>query len=733
MNFFIYPKESSGAFALRKYFLLALLIFSTSAFAQDVAIETANTALVYRVDQSKKLQQVYFGEALTNKAEYAKLPNAKINAWITGGMDIIREPALKIRQADGNPSTQLEYVSSQKNTIDDNVSLTSIILKDPLYPITLTIYYKAFYKEDVIETWTTITHNQKKAIVLENYASASLQLQSSKYYLQHFYGDWANEMRTEEIKLPEGVYNIESKLGTRATNFDLSSFLLSIDKPATEDEGTVIAGNLAWSGNFKLTFENVKYSEDFGDLLQIIPGINNYSSAYSLQPGKLFKTPSFIYTFSTKGKGQASRNLHKWALNYGIYKGREKRSTILNNWESTFFDFDEKKLDHMLDDTKKLGVDLFLLDDGWFGNKYPRNADNAGLGDWKVNAKKLPNGIGHLVKQAQAKGVKFGIWVEPEMINPKSELYEKHPEWVLKLPNRAINERRQQMVLDLTNPKVQQYVYEVIDGIMKEGGDIEYIKWDCNRYITNVYSPYLKENQNNLFVDYVNGLYSVLEKIRAKYPNLEMMWCSGGGGRAEYGGLKYFQEFWPSDNTDGLQRIFIQYGYSNFFPFAAQCAHVTSWGNQSIKFRTDVAMSGKLGFDIEIEKLNNEELAYCQQAVQNYNRLQTTITQGDLYRLIAPYNSNQTSWMTVNENQSKAVLFNYNLNILNGDTFKAVILKGLDPKKNYIVKEINLMPNTKPKFKNDGQTFTGDYLMKVGLKWYLDKSLQSSVLEITAN
>lgn len=732
MNKQLLPRPSIWSIAPVRCLFGLLLCLSTSLFAQDVLVETTHTALVYRVAPSKSLQQVYFGEALTNKADYTQLPNVKTDAWITGGMNIIREPALQIRQGDGNPSLQLHYVSSKQEQEQTNVSLTTIVLKDPVYAVTLTLYFKAFYKEDVIETWTTITHNEKKPVVLENYASASLQLHADSYYLQHFFGDWANEMRMEETKLPEGIHRIESKLGARATNFDLPSFMLSINKPATEDNGTVIAGNLAWSGNFKLAFENVNYSEDFDNLLQILPGINNYASAYTLQPGKIFKTPSFIYTYTTKGKGQASRNLHQWALNYGIYKGREKRSTILNNWETTYFNFDEKKLDQMLDDTKKLGVDLFLLDDGWFGNKYPRDNDRAGLGDWNANVKKLPNGIGHLAKQATAKGVKFGIWVEPEMVSQKSELFEKHPDWALKLPNRPINERRSQLVLDLTNPKVQQYVFSVIDGLMKESADIAYIKWDCNRYMTNVFSAYLKENQNNLYVDYVNGLYSVLEQVRAKYPNLEMMWCSGGGGRAEYGGLKYFQEFWPSDNTDGLQRIFIQYGYSYFFPFAAQCAHVTSWGNQSIKFRTDVAMSGKLGFDIEVSKLKADELVYCQQAVLNYNRLQQVIAQGEVYRLIAPYQNNSAAWMTISSDQTKAVLFNYSLNVLNGDTFSKIYLRGLDPNKKYRVKEINLMPNKKPQFNKDDAVFSGDYLMKVGLDWYLQGSLKSSILELNA-
>jgi alpha-galactosidase len=475
----------------------------------------------------------------------------------------------------------------------------------------------------------------------------------------------------------------------------------------------------------------VRYSEDFKNLLQIQPGINPYASDYVLNPNETFTTPPFIYTYTKNGKGQASRNLHQWALNYGIYHAKQHRQTLLNNWETTFFNFDEQKLSALFDDAKKLGVDLFLLDDGWFGNKYPRNSDNAGLGDWDANAKKLPNGLGNLVTQAEAKGVKFGIWLEPEMVNPKSELYEKHPDWILKLPNRTENLRRNQLVLDLSNPAVQENVFNIVDKVMQQGKNIAYIKWDCNRYMSNTYSPYLKDKQSQLYVDYVKGFYNVLQKVRAKYPDLEMMLCSGGGGRAEYGGLKYFQEFWPSDNTDAISRIYIQWGYSYFFPSATVCAHVTSWGKEPIKFRTDVASMGKLGFDIQVASLRPEELEYCQQAVQNFNRLQNLIGFGSMYRLVSPWQTNCSSVMYVDDKKSKAVLFAFNLTGRFGDTYPKIILQGLDPNKKYKVEEINIEKNSRPAFRQSGQVFSGDFLMKQGLEWFLNNAVTSSVLEIT--
>jgi len=457
-----------------------------------------------------------------------------------------------------------------------------------------------------------------------------------------------------------------------------------------------------------------------------------------LQPGKLFKTPSFIFTYSDKGKGLASRNLHRWARNYGVLDGNKTRLTLLNNWETTYFAFDEPKLSGLLDDTKKMGLDLFLLDDGWFANKYPRNNDRAGLGDWQENKAKLPNGLGYLVKEAEAKGVKFGIWIEPEMVNPKSELYENHQDWVLRFPNRQEVYYRNQLTLDLTNPKVQEFVYNMVDEMLTKNPGIAFIKWDCNSMITNPYSAFLKDQQSHLYIDYVNNLYSVLDRLRKKYPSLPIMLCSGGGGRVDYGALRYFTEFWASDNTDPLERVYIQWSYSYLFPAISVCNHITSWGKQSLKFKTDVAMMGKMGYDIQINELTEKELKFSQDAIVNYKRLSDIIWHGDLYRLISPYEENRAVLMYVNNTRSKAVLFAYTLNSRYGEAFNRVRLQGLDPAKTYKIQEINPSTDGRRPGPADGSdrsrpviTYTGDYLMKVGLPVGSATPLTSAVFEIT--
>jgi len=522
---------------------------------------------------------------------------------------------------------------------------------------------------------------------------------------------------------------VESKLGTRAMLVQNPSFILSFGKPASETEGDVMLGQLAWSGNFKEEFEVDSYHH-----LRLIAGINPFASAYTLPPGKVFKTPSLIYTFSNHGKGEASRNLHDWARKYRLLDGMGERLTLLNNWEATYFDFDENKISGLFKGAAKLGTDMFLLDDGWFGNKYPRNDDHAGLGDWQENVKKLPHGLGYLVKEAQKENIKFGIWIEPEMVNPKSELYEKHPDWVIKQPERPEIYFRNQLVLDVSNPQVQQFIFNIVDSLFIKNPGLAFIKWDCNSPVFNSYSAYLQKQklpQSHLPVEYVKGLYNVLEKIRAKYPTIPMMLCSGGGGRGDYELLKYFTEFWPSDDTEPVERIYMQWDYSYFFPSIATDNHVTDWGKQPVKFRVDVASMGKLGFDIVVDKLSEKDLAFCQQAVKNYNSFKHTVWRGDLYRLLNPHENRLASLMYVSKDQNNAIMFNLMVNNRVAITATAlpVQLAGLDPAKKYRVREINLYPGTSSPL-DENKVYSGDFLMKVGINPQVNSRRQSVVLEI---
>jgi len=714
----------------RLYYILFFLFTLqwANAVAQTITVKTDHTVLAFQVGKDQKLYQTYLGERLNHEVEYAKL-QTEHEAYVPSGMDNLFQPAITVNHADDNPSLKLVYDHSETSRVDDNVIATTITLKDPEYPIQVTLHFKAYKKEDIIETWTKIEHHKKNPVVLSNFASSMLHFDANQYWLTQFHGDWAEEVKMEQTRLTSGLKMLSSKLGTRADMYQSPFFFLSLNKPADDHNGELIAGTLAWTGNFRFTFD-----VDEQNSLRVISGMNPFKSAYHLQPDKVFKTPKFIFTYSQRGKGQASRNFQQWGRNYGVMDGNKPRMTLLNNWESTYFDFNEQKLVNLFYDAKKLGVDLFLLDDGWFGNKYPRNNDHAGLGDWQANKKKLPHGIGYLVKEADKRDLKFGIWLEPEMVNPKSELYEQHPDWIIKLPNRKEDYYRNQLVLDLTNPEVQDFVYNTVDGLLTKYPGIDYIKWDCNRMMTNEYSPYLKDKQSHLYIDYVKSLYSVLERLRKKHPHFPIMLCSGGGGRTDYGALQYFTSFWPSDDTDGFERVFIQWGYSYFFPTVTLSSHVTSWGNESLKFRTDVAMMGKLGYDIRVNEMNEKELNFSQQSVKTYKRLSPVIWKGDIYRLVSPYKEHRAVLMYVNDTKDKAVLYNYNLHTRFGESFNRVQLQGLDPDKQYTIKEINLYPGTKSNVSANGKTYSGDYLMKVGIHVSpgFIRSLTSHIFEITA-
>ena len=715
---------------LKTTLLAGLLCLAGIAHAIEkpvIKIETGNTSLIYRVGDNGRLYQSYLGKRLNHEADINHLPQGT-EAYLTHGMEDYFEPALHIVHNDGNPSTLLKYVSHDSRNLSNGVNETVITLADDQYPVTVKLHYVAYANEDIIKTFTEISHREKKPVMLHKYASSLLHLNHDKYFLTEFAGDWSHEANVMERELAFGKKVIDTKLGARANMFVSPFFQLAIDQPSEENAGEVLVGTLGWTGNFNFTFEVDNKSQ-----LRIISGINPYASEYSLPSGEIFRTPEFYFTYSLNGKGQASRNFHDWARRYQVKDGDQTRMTLLNNWEATYFDFDEEKLIGLMDEAKKLGVDMFLLDDGWFANKYPRSSDHQGLGDWIETADKLPNGIGRLTAEAKKHGIKFGIWIEPEMVNPKSELYEKHKDWVIHLPNREEYYFRNQMVLDLSNPAVQDYVFGVVDQLMTKYPDLAFFKWDCNSPITNIYSPYLKGKQTHLYIDYVKGLYKVLDRIKAKYPNLPMMLCAGGSGRSDYEALKYFTEFWPSDNTDPIERLFIQWGFSQVFPSKTLCAHVTTWNKDaSIKFRTDVAMMCKLGFDIKMSDLNPNEQVYCRQAVTEYNRLKPIILEGDLYRLVSPYGSNHTSSMYVNKNKNQAIVFAFDVYPRYGEHILPVRLQGLEANKMYQVKEINLMPGASSSVNGNGQTFSGEYLMNVGLDLFTGYKLNSRIIEIIA-
>lgn len=702
-------------------------------------ISTEQTDLILQVGDNGRLYQTYLGEKLLNDADiqnFAWNVHAGSDGSISqrgwevysgSGNEDYFEPAIAITHNDGHNSTYLYYVSSATQPVEGGVH-TTINLRDDQYPVDVTLHYIAYQKENVIKTWSEIKHQEKRPVTLNTYASTMLYFNCPSYYLTEFSSDWAKEAQMSSQQLQFGKKVIDTKLGSRATMHTHPFFEVGLGQPVAENQGEVLMGTLGWTGNFRFTFE-----VDNAGNLRVIPAINPYASYYELKKDEVFTTPEFIFTLSYNGTSEGSRNLHNWARNYSLKDGKKDRLTLLNNWENTGFDFNQEKLAELMKEAKHLGVDMFLLDDGWFANKYPRKDDKAGLGDWEVTHSKLPGGVPALVEAAKEAGVKFGIWIEPEMVNPKSELFEKHPDWAIHDTKRKLYYYRNQLVLDLSNPEVQDYVYGVVDKLMKENPKIAFFKWDCNSPITNIYSPYLKEKQGNLYIDHVRGVYNVMKRVKENYPDVPMMLCSGGGARCDYEALKYFTEFWCSDNTDPVERAYIQWGFSQFFPAKAMCAHVTSWNkNTSVKFRTDMASMCKLGFDIGLKDMTKDELSYCQEAVANWKRLQPAVMDGDQYRLVSPYVTNHMAVNYVSKDTNKAVLFAYDIYPRYQEKLMAVKLQGLDAHKMYKVEEINLMPGVTSTLEANGKVFSGDYLMKVGLNVFGFAATQSHVIELTA-
>ena len=710
-------------------YLCCASLLTTSLWAQDVLISTRNTSLLLDAPVGGEVRFIYYGDKLSTSdaATLLETEQKTFSAYPVYGLNCPSESALSVTHGDGNMTLQLEVIKVDTRK-EQTADITTIRLKDKVYPFYMNLCYRTYPDADIIETWTEITHEEKKAITLNRFASAYLPIRKGDVWVSHLYGSWANEAQLAQEPLRPGIKMIKNKDGIRNSHTAHAEVMISLDGKPKENSGSVIGAALCYSGNYKLFFDT-----DDSDYHHFFAGINEENSAYTLKAKESFRTPELALTYSKDGLSGSSRNFHAWARKHKIANGATARKILLNSWEGVYFDINQEGMDQMMSDIQSMGGELFVMDDGWFGDKYPRNKDNSSLGDWMVDARKLPRGIEGLIADANKHGIKFGIWIEPEMINPKSELFEKHPDWAITLPNRETYYYRNQLVLDLSNPKVQDHVFGVVDNLMTKYPGIAFFKWDCNSPITNIYSVYLKDKQSHLYVDYVRGLYKVLDRIKAKYPDLPMMLCAGGGGRSDYEALKYFTEFWPSDNTDPIERLFIQWGYSQIFPSKTLCAHVTTWNRgTSIKFRTDVAMMCKLGFDIKLEDMNQNEHLYCDLAVKNYNRLKPVILEGDMYRLVSPYGSNHTSSMFVGKDKKTAAVFAFDIHPRYAEKTLPVRLQGLDADKMYRVKEINMMPGSGSSLKGNNQVFSGEYLMNVGLDLFTTQQLNSRLIEITA-
>ena len=703
-----------------KSIALILMTVALPAMAEKVSVNTKGMSLILDVENGKPAQYLYFGTKLNpNDLQNLKVAtDGRMDAYPAYGLNTPAEAALAMRHSDGNLSTALVATGCDVKN-EGNASVTTVHLKDPAYNIKVDLKYRAYNDVDMIEAWTEILNGEKGTVTLTTFASAMLPIRRGDVWMSHLSGTWAAEGQLSHEKLQPGEFVIRNNDGTRNSHTDHAEVMFSLDGKGQENVGNVIGAALVYSGNYKL-----KTVTDDTEYHYFFAGINEQNSEYHLKKGETFKTPALALTYSTQGLSGASRNFHKWGRKYILAHGDKERDILLNSWEGVYFDINQKGMDQMMADIHSMGGELFVMDDGWFGTKYPRVTDNCALGDWVVDTKKLPDGIEGLLSDARKNQVKFGIWIEPEMTNTTSMLYEKHPDWVIKAPKRdaVLGRGGTQLVLDLSNPKVQDFVFGVVDNLLTKYPDIAYIKWDANMPIMNHGSQYLSAaDQSHLYIAYHQGFAKVIDRIRAKYKDVVIQCCASGGGRANWGMLRGFDEFWVSDNTDAMQRIYMQYGTSYFFPAIAMASHISAVPNHtvfrttSLKYRIDVAMSGRLGMEIQPKNMTDEEKALCRKAISEYKEIRPVVQFGDLYRLVSPYdNQGLSSIMYVSEAKDKAVFYWWKLANFYNVHLPRVKMAGLDENKMYKVKELDVIDN-KP-LDCEGKSYSGKYLMEHGLE-----------------
>lgn len=700
---------------------IAIPALTLGASPRLLPVTTFNSQIVLRLDSASTPSIIYYGPTVNGDLGQIlhSAPEGEISAaYPVYGNYPEGESALSLTMPDGNMTLDLVQAGEPVSEVDnDGNTLTTIPLADRHYPVAVSLNYLAYPKEDVVETWVDIRNNGKKPVTMSRFESGMLPFRSTDAWLTSLYGTWANEGRVNNEKLTPGMKVIQNKDGVRNSHTSHAEVMISLDGKPSEASGRVIGAALLYGGNYRLRV----VTDDHGRH-QFFAGIHPDESAWKLMPGETFSTPRLALTYSGKGMGDVSRNFHRWGRQYHLCHGTEVNPILLNSWEGVYFNIDEPKMAAMMQDIADMGGELFVMDDGWFGR---RDDDSSSLGDWSVDRRKLPNGLKGLTDEARKKGVRFGIWIEPEMTNSNSELYREHPEWVIKAANRDIVEGRggTQLVLDLANPKVQDFIVNMVDTLLTNNPEIAYVKWDANAPVMQHGSQYLPaDRQSEMSIRYHQGFASVMERIRAKHPDVAIQACASGGGRANWGVLDNFDEFWVSDNTDSFQRLGAQWGLSYFFPAVAMGSHISAVPNHTtfrvvpLKFRCDVAMTGRLGMEIQPRDMTQQERDFCKGAIEAYKGFRDVVQLGDLYRLVSPFeNRGVVSLMYVSPDKERSVYFWFRTN----NDYSAPLvtrtpMRGLDPDAYYKVTEVNAI-DLKP-LPCEGQVFSGRFLMDNGIE-----------------
>ncbi len=640
------------------------------------------------------------------------LQNEEFPGW--GGPRYF-EPALKITRADGDRDLVLRYKSYRiaKNDLE-------ITMKDIRDDVEVTLHYRVYPEFGIIRRSATIRNATAQPITVESAQSATWYMPPGDgYRLSYLSGRWAAETQLNREPVHEGMKVLESRLGH--TGHNLNPWFAIDSGDADEEHGRVWFGALAWSGNWRITVEQTPYRQ-----IRVTGGFNTFDFSYPLKPGESLETPAFYAGFAANGFGQASRLLHD-VERADIEPHRLEarvRPVLYNSWEATEFNVDEAGQKALADRAARIGVELFVMDDGWFGK---RNNDHAGLGDWVVNRQKFPNGLNPLIEYVNHLGMDFGLWVEPEMVNPDSDLYRGHPDWVMNFPGRPRSELRNQLVLNLAREDVKEYIFQVLDKLASDY-HIRYFKWDMNRTFAEPGWPHhAAAEQRELWSKYVWNLYDIMGRLRARHPNLEIESCSGGGGRVDLGVLPYVDEFWTSDNTEAFDRLRIQEGFSQAYAAKFMSAWVTDVPNMNgrstpLKYRFLVAMQGALGIGANLNKWSDDDAKLAAQMITLDKRIRNTVQFGNLYRLLSPRTNDTTANQYVSIDGKQAVLFAFRHSQEYNTPPPAIYVQGLDTRAVYRLESID------GKLMDKQAELSGAYLMEHGLNLSLRGDFDSTAV-----
>ncbi|MFK5973529.1 MAG: alpha-galactosidase [Flavobacteriaceae bacterium] len=680
---------------------------------QEWILETNN--MTYKLGVvDNRVYSLYYGTRLKGlqTIPWVERPEVAVRGGVAN-----KTPALEVIFADSTRDLDLEF-SEVEIFLEDGVQVLRIDQKDTYYPIIISSYYKVLPEYDIIERWTELTNVGSEDIRIEKAMSASLWLPPRGYELTHFSGIWGNEFQLNTTLLTQGTKIVANR---NFKSYGSPLFLVNEQGKATEFDGEVWYGQIHYSGNWALEFDKQPGGE-----LQILGGINFWDTEWTLSPESTFKTPIFSFGYSNKGIGKVSRNYGDYIREriLPVHARNKTRPVLYNSWYATEFDVNEKQQLALAQVAKKIGIEMFVIDDGWFKG---RVNDKSGLGDWTVDVNKFPNGLNPMIKKINDMGMDFGIWVEPEMVNPNSDLYRAHPDWVFYFNNRPRTTGRNQLMLNLAREDVYEYLYNSLHSLLKNH-NIKYLKWDMNKELTEPGWPGESPSvQHEVRIRYIENLYRLIDSIRKKYPDLWIETCSSGGGRVDLEIFKRMDVAWASDNIDPLDRVLIQYAYFNSFPANT----MVSWtGNENhhgipytLDFRFDVSMSGVLGVGHDITKWNQAEIALATAKIDQYKKIREVIHNGDLYRLISPFESNKSVLQYINKIKSEVVIFCYKLEdrLKGSSTYpyksNSIKLRGLKNDATYILEDT-------------GQKYLGSDLMEQGLYFPLDKSYSSKIIKL---